>query len=146
MTQKEQDLTVIKQVMSLKFKTLNDLVKLWNSVFDKPPVFRSRQYLIPKLAYRIQELAYGGVDIKTEKAIVSAVKELDKTKTKNNKFTPSIGTKIVKEYKGQIHEVLTVENGFAYAGTVFKSLSAVATKITGTKWNGLRFFGVGGNV
>lgn len=143
---KEQDLTVIKQVMSLKFKTLNDLVKLWNSMFDKPPVFRSRQYLIPKLAYRIQELAYGGVDIKTEKAIVSAVKELDKTKTKSNKFSPSIGTKIVKEYKGQIHEVLTVENGFAYAGTVFKSLSAIATKITGTKWNGLRFFGVGGNV
>ena len=91
-------------------------------------------------------MAYGGVDIKTEKAIVSAVKELDKTKTKSNKFAPSIGTKIVKEYKGQIHEVLTVENGFAYAGTVFKSLSAIATKITGTKWNGLRFFGVGGNV
>jgi hypothetical protein len=63
MIQKEQDLTVVKQVMSLKFKTLNDLIKLWNSMFDKPPVFRSRQYLIPKLAYRIQELAYGGVDI-----------------------------------------------------------------------------------
>lgn len=144
--QKEQDLTVVKQVMSLKFKTLNDLVKLWNSMFDKPPVFRSRQYLIPKLAYRIQELAYGGVDIKTEKAIASAAKELDKNKRKNNKYAPSIGTKIVKEYRGQIHEVLAVENGFAYGGTVFKSLSAIATKITGTKWNGLKFFNVGRDV
>ena len=146
MIQKEQDLTVVKQVMSLKFKTLNDLVKLWNSMFDKPPVFRSRQYLIPKLAYRIQELAYGGVDIKTEKAIASAVKELDKNKRKSNKYAPSIGTKIVKKYRGQIHEVLAVENGFAYGGKVFKSLSAIATKITGTKWNGLKFFNVGGNV
>ena len=146
MIQKEQDLTVVKQVMSLKFKTLNDLIKLWHSMFDKPPVFRSRQYLIPKLAYRIQELAYGGVDIKTEKAIASAVKELDKNKRKSNKYAPSIGTKIVKEYRGQIHEVLAVENGFAYGGTVFKSLSAIATKITGTKWNGLKFFNVGRDV
>ena len=142
MIQKDQDLTVIKQVMSLKFKPLNDLIKLWNTMFDKPPTFRTKQYLIPKLAYKIQELAYGGLDIQTEKEIVSAVKELDKNK-KIGKYLPTIGTKIVKEYRGQIHEVIAVENGFAYAGTVFKSLSAIATKITGTKWNGLKFFNVG---
>ena len=142
MTQKYHDLTLIKQVMNLKFKTLNELIKLWNTMFDNPPAFRTRQYLVPKLAYRIQELAYESVDIQTEKEIVSAVKELNKNK-KNGKYAPRIGTKIVKEYKGQIYEVIAVENGFAYAGTVYKSLSAIAMKITGTKWNGLKFFNVG---
>ena len=52
--------------------------------------------------------------------------------------------KIVKDYNGTLLEVLVVQDGFAYNGEVFKSLSAVAKKITGTNWNGLRFFGVKG--
>jgi hypothetical protein len=55
-----------------------------------------------------------------------------------------VGTKIVKEYKGKTHEVTVVEEGFSYGGAIFKSLSAVAQKITGTKWNGLRFFNING--
>lgn len=130
-------------MVDLKFKTLNELIKLWDKMFDKPPAFRTKQYLIPKLAYRIQELAYGGIDVETENQLASAVRELDKKPAKGHKYSPTVGTKIVKEYKGKIHEVIALEDGFAYAGTVFKSLSAIATKITGTKWNGLKFFNVG---
>ena len=60
----------------------------------------------------------------------------------SRKFCPMIGTKIVKEYRDKIHEVVVVNDGFAYEGMVYKSLSAIATKITGTKWNGLKFFEV----
>ncbi len=127
----------------MKKKSLTELNKLWDKMYDNPPAFRTKQYLLPKLAYRIQELAYGGLDVTTEKQIVAAAKELDKRKPKGKKYQPTVGAKIVKEYKGQMHEVTAVEDGFAYGGSVYKSLSAIATKITGTKWNGLRFFNIG---
>jgi hypothetical protein len=136
-----QDFTVIRQVMALKNESLNELDKLWRKMFDYSPAFRTKQYMLPKLAYRIQELAYGGIDASTEQKLIVGARELDKPKTK--KYAPMVGTKIVKEYKGRICEVLVVEDGFAYGGTIFNSLSAVAMKITGTKWNGIKFFGVG---
>jgi hypothetical protein len=52
--------------------------------------------------------------------------------------------RVQKEYRGQIHEILVVNDGFAYAGAVYGSLSAIATKIAGTKWNGLKFFNIHG--
>ena len=64
------------------------------------------------------------------------------TAKKSHKFSPMIGTKITKKYNDQMIEIVVVNNGFAYDGEVYKSLSAIATKITGTKWNGLKFFGV----
>jgi hypothetical protein len=139
----KHDLTVIRQVMALKEKSLNELDKLWRKMFDHSPAFRTKQYMLPKLAYRIQELAYGGIDVGTEQKLIAGVRELDKPKSKTKKYSPMVGTKIVKEYKGKIHEVLVVEDGFAYGGTIFNSLSAVAQKITGTKWNGIKFFNVG---
>ncbi len=108
-------------------------------MFDVPPIFRTKQYMIPKLAYKIQELAYGGVDEETQKKLKTEANNLNKSK----KYSPMVGTKIVREYKGKILEVTVVEEGFSYEGCIFKSLSAVAQKITGTKWNGLKFFNVG---
>jgi hypothetical protein len=143
MTQNKQDLSVIKQVMALKNKSLHDLDKLWRNMFDHSPAFRTKQYMLPKIAYRIQELAYEGVDIETEKKLIAGARELDKPKSKVKKYSPMIGTKIVKEYKNIIHEISVVEEGFAYGGAVYNSLSAIAQKITGTKWNGLKFFNVG---
>ena len=95
---------------------------------------------------KIQELAYGGLDAETENKIRNCAKEVTKEKTvttkKTRKFSPLIGTKITKEYRDKIHEVMVVNEGFSYEGTVYKSLPAIATKIAGTKWNGLKFFGV----
>lgn len=112
-------------------------------MYNRPPAFRTRQYMRQKLAYRIQELAYGGLDVSTEQKLVAAAKSIDTQRQKGKKYAQSVGTKIVKEYKERIYEVFAVEDGFAYGGAVYKSLSAVATKITGTKWNGLKFFGIG---
>ena len=52
------------------------------------------------------------------------------------------GTKLIREHHGIKHEVIVLENGFSYDGERYKSLSAIAYKITGTKWNGKRFFGL----
>lgn len=138
-----EDLTVIKQVIALKYKSLDELSQLWSKMYNRPPAFRTRQYMMQKLAYRIQELAYGGLDVSTEQKLVAAAKAMDKQRQKGKRYAPSVGTKIVKEYKGRTYEVFAVEDGFAYGGAVYKSLSAVAAKITGTKWNGLKFFGIG---
>lgn len=136
------DLEVVKQVMALKNLSLSELDKLWAKMFDAPPAFGAKPYMIPKLAYKIQELAYGGLDAESEKKLKYEANRLDK----NKKYSPMVGTKIVKEYKGKTIEVTVVEEGFSYEGVIFKSLSAVAQKVTGTKWNGLKFFNINGEV
>lgn len=142
------DLSIIKQVMQLQDMNIRELTKTWHTLFDHEPDVASQRYMIEKLAYRIQELAYGGLDTETDGKIKSCAKEITKKNAapvskKSHKFCPMIGTKIVKEYKGKTHEVMVVNDGFSYDGMVFRSLSAIATKIAGTKWNGLKFFGVG---
>ena len=144
MTKKYDDLNVIKQIVVLQ--NLNNAVldKMWRKFFEGRPEIESRQYMIAKIAYRIQELAYGGVDTETEEKIKAAAKKVSMPHApkKAKKFDPMIGTKIVKEYRGKVHEVLVINDGFSYYGETYKSLSAIATKITGTKWNGLKFFNV----
>jgi len=139
----KQDLSVIKQIMALQNKKKEELKVLWDKMFDHVPAISSREYMIAKIAYRIQELAYGGVDEATKSKIQAAAREIKRPKANGRKrFNPMIGTKIMKEYKGKMIEVLVVNDGFSYDGEVYKSLSSIATKITGTKWNGLKFFGV----
>ena len=140
----QRDLSIIKQVMDLPNKSLSELDKIWIKMFDHSPMFRTKQYMMPKIAYRIQELAYGGIDASTEQKLAAGARELDRGKSK--KYKPIVGSKIVKEYKKKIYEVLVVEEGFAYAGAIYGSLSAVAQRITGTKWNGLKFFDICGEI
>jgi len=140
----KQNLNILKQIIALQDKKLPELKVLWGKMFDHVPAISSREYMISKIAYRIQELAYGGVDEATKSKIQAAAKEIKRPKAMCNKrFRPMIGTKIMKEYRGDMLEVLVVHDGFSYAGEVYKSLSSIATKVTGTKWNGLKFFGVG---
>lgn len=139
----QNDLNIIKQIIALQSMDENSLLSMWDKFFDYKPEVSSRQHMVSKIAYKIQELAYGGVDPATEEKIRERAKKTSlKNQKKKKKFQPQIGTKIVKEYHDKTHEVLVVDNGFAYEGDVFKSLSAIANKITGTKWNGLKFFGV----
>ena len=139
------DFHVIKQVMALQNMKTAELEAMWNKYFDHPPEVASRQHMTAKIAYKIQELVYGGVDAETEDKIKACAKKIQTPidpKKKARKFCPMIGTKITKEYHGKMHEVLVVKDGFAYNNEIYNSLSAIATKIAGTRWNGLKFFGV----
>jgi hypothetical protein len=145
MADKNEDLRIMRQILSLQDRKLPELKALWEKMFDHPPGIASREHMIAKIAYRIQELTYGGVDESTKDKIRAAAREIKRPKAAGSKkFRPMIGTKIMKEYKGNVIEVLVVPDGFSYAGEIYKSLSSIATKITGTKWNGLKFFGVAG--
>jgi hypothetical protein len=100
-----------------------------------------KSYLVSKIAYKIQELTYGGLSPETQKRMDQMSSNINGSVVKK-KYKPLIGAKIIKEYHGKTHEVIVVGGGFSYEGEVFKSLSAIANKITGTKWNGLIFFGI----
>ena len=92
---------------------------------------------------------YGGLSLEAQTKINKLVAQLEKNQPltddsmqKNLKTKVSQNTKMIREYNGQKHEVTALDKGFEYRGKVYNSLSSIANKITGTRWNGKRFFGV----
>jgi hypothetical protein len=121
-----------------------ELLRLWLENFGRPasPGLR-RSLILPILAYRIQEAVYGGLDPESERRLREAVGDPKRHGTKKTEkaqaFKP--GTRILREWKGQIHEVLITSSGFEYKGEIFRTLSPIAKRITGTHWSGPAFFG-----
>src|SRR4029434_6332892 len=124
----------------------------WKALFGTDPPGYSREHLIRRLAYRVQELAYGGLSAATRaklRDLVPASERLGPNGTlgplksrKREDDVPVVGTRLVREWHGVRHEVTVVEKGFEYGGALFRSLSAVAKTITGQHWNGRLFFGL----
>jgi hypothetical protein len=137
--------STLRQVVELKYKTASELREIYNNLFPDSSANSNagKEHLIHKIAYRIQELAFGGLDDTTKAALEIAAKGKSIfTKSGHSDLLP--GTKIHREYDGIMYEVEVLNDGFEYNGKKWKSLSAIATKITGTKWNGPRFFGLRG--
>ena len=139
--------TVLRQVAGLDDMDLRQLRERWRELFDAEPPTYGRAMLMKRLAYRIQELAYGGLgeDVRNQMDRILDGAGYDEMGRKGNakkQTGPVPGTLLIREWKGGRHEVTALENGFEYRGRRFRSLSAVAFHITGTKWNGPAFFGV----
>ena len=138
--------TVLARLAALKTAPIGDLKQRWRDLFEsEPPVF-NRRYLESRLAYRIQELAYGGLKPEIVARLEELGEELSKArrsgKRKADPHRPVAGTRLVREWRGVEHCVAVRDNDYEYQGKPFKSLSAVARAITGTRWNGLVFFGL----
>lgn len=121
-----------------------ELLQLWHDLFDRmpsPALYRGT--LIPILAYRIQEKAYGGLKESTLKRLHELARDHanGKKSAVQAMIRPKIGTRYVREYRGKLHEVTVLETGYEYQGRVYRSLTEVAKTITGTKWSGPVFFG-----
>ena len=108
------------------------------------------QFLIKRLAYRIQELAYGGLQETTRRRMDRLLDDEGydglgvKSRAKKTKPGDTLlpGTLLAREWQGERHEVIVGEDrNFEYRGMPYRSLSAVARAITGTRWNGPKFFG-----
>ncbi|WP_339048088.1 DUF2924 domain-containing protein [Candidatus Mesenet endosymbiont of Phosphuga atrata] len=138
------DASAIKEVMSLESKTLIELREMWRRLFKSDAPLYSRKYLIKRLAYHLQEIAYGGLCSKAAKKLDYLRDQLEQGKKISSSTIncPIAGTTLIRQYQGVNHEVSVTKKGFTYQGQFFKSLSAIANKITGTRWNGLVFFGV----
>lgn len=141
---------VLRQLAELEDLPTDVLKERWRALYGKEPPRFNRQFLIKRLAYRIQEIAYGGL---RESDRVRMDQILDQqgyneigVKLGRGKAgmvdRPIPGTLLVREWQGAKHEVTVMPDCFEYRGKPFRSLSAVARAITGTAWNGLVFFGL----
>ena len=134
-------------IESLKKLSTNELKGLWEKLFkSEAPDWLHRSYLVKYIAWH---KAYGSLDSQTQRKLDKLVEKYEETKgvildSKQKNPTISIipGTKLLKEFKGRKYEVLSADKGFEHNGELYKSLSAIANKITGTRWNGKKFFGV----
>ena len=134
------------RLAALKSTPTKDLKDQWRELFDSEPPPFNRRYLESRLAYRIQELAYGGLKPETVRRLERLGEELDGGDRKKSRiradFHPIAGTRLIREWQGVEHVVTVTVDGFEWQGRPYKSLSAIARAITGTRWNGWVFFGL----
>ena len=134
------------RLAALKAMTTPDLKAEWRELFGAEPPLYNRKFLESRLAYRIQELAYGGLKPETIRRLERLGEELDGGDRKKSRIRadtmPIAGTRLIREWQG-VEQVVTVTNdGFEWQGRPYQSLSAIARAITGTRWNGRVFFGL----
>jgi hypothetical protein len=134
------------RLAALKTTPTPDLKVQWRELFaSEPPPF-NRQYLVTRLAYRIQELAYGGLKPDTIRRLEKLGEDLDggnpiKRRIRTD-LKPITGTRLLREWQGVEHVVTVTADGFEWQGRPYQSLSSIARAITGTRWNGWAFFGL----
>ena len=122
-------------VLALEALDLDGLRATWRQRWGAPPRLRSVQLLRHLIAWRIQAEAFGGLDAETKRLL-----RVIGVPRRGSVLQP--GQRLVREWRGRRYDVDIVPDGFTHAGRTFKSLSQVAFVITGTRWNGPRFFGL----
>jgi hypothetical protein len=138
--------TVLARLAALKTTPTPDLKRQWRDLFETEPPPYNRRFLESRLAYRIQELAYGRLKPETIERLEALGRQLDggdvvlrRTRTEEK---PISGTRLIREWQSIEHCVTVRDHDYEYQGRPYKSLSAVARAITGTRWNGWVFFGL----
>ena len=140
-----QELSVEQQVDAVSRMTTAELIAVCRFYFPGAALTLPRSYLERKVAYRVQELAYGGLDAATSRKLFEAKRNLkdDLPGAFHVNRTPLVGTRLVRVCRGVKHEATVGDGYFEYAGKRFESLSAIALEITGKKTNGWTFFRLG---
>jgi DUF2924 family protein len=143
-------LSLHDEIAHLRDLDLHGLRARWNSLFrQQPPPHLPRHLLFAVLAYRLQAEALGDLDpatarllkqVATEGGTAGAACLTEAFGRRRTKFKP--GTTLMREWNAQAYRVMVVDAGFAWNGKTYDSLSKVAFAITGTHWNGPRFFGL----
>jgi hypothetical protein len=137
--------TVLAKLAALKTTPMPALKQQWRDLFDTEPPPHHRAFLESRLAYRIQELAYGGLKpdtIERLDALADQFEPMPSKRRARSEDRPVPGTRLIREWDGMKHSVTVLGDGFEWDGRPYKSLSAVAGAITGTRWNGWVFFGL----
>jgi hypothetical protein len=138
------------EIAHLRGLDLKGLRTRWLSVFQKPaPAHLTRHLLFAVIAYRLQADRFGDLDHATSQVLARTVAKetgpaisarLASFDQKRTELTP--GTVLVRDWDRRSQRVMVMADGFAWKGQTYDSLSKVAFAITGTKWNGPRFFGL----
>ena len=123
------------------------LCDLWKEMFRTVPSAQLRRdVMIPILGYRIQEQAFGSLRPESLKRLRQLARTFEADPNSRIASTPRFkpGTRLVRQWQGQVHVVQVEEKGYEYNGTRYQSLSEIARLITGTRWSGPAFFGIKG--
>ena len=151
--------TNLSQIMALRENSIAELKAKYEELFptQKAPS-NNKTYLWKKIAYKLQELEYGGLSTEAQGKIQELIQKYDPVNNKamrpenttqdqpkkpnfrRDKRLPIPGTVITKEYKGIKLQVKILESGFEYNSKVYKTLTAIAKEVTGAHWNGYLFF------
>lgn len=138
--------SIIARLAAIKTASMPELKTTWRELFGTEPPPYNRRFLESRLAYRIQELAYGGLKPETIERLEALADDLDGEHPARPRRAlqnrPIAGTRLVREWQGVEHSVTVRDKGYEYQGRPYKSLSAVARAITGTRWNGWIFWGL----
>ena len=132
----ELETRIEAEVAHLLTLGLQALRAIWRERYGPPPKLRSPQLLRLNLAWRLQAEAFGGLDAETKRRL----RRGGAGASAADRLQP--GVRLIREWKGVPHEVIVEEGGFRYGGRLWKSLSEIARQISGTRWNGPRFFGL----
>lgn len=123
---------------------LAELRKLWSERLGSPPLLASTELTRRWLAWELQAAKLGGFDGATRRHLRRLARSLT---TKSSSEAPSAvsakpGTVLARKWGGATHRVVVLDGGFSWNGRTWASLSEIASKITGTRWSGPRFFGL----
>jgi hypothetical protein len=146
MMQVDDNRQVLARLAALKNMTVRELKAEWAKLFSSEAPNNSRPFLEQRLAYRIQELTWGGPSKPVRQLLDALADEVEGKKVRRSVISdprnPVIGTRLVREWDGAVHVITVLKDGFDWQGRRYKSLSSIARDITGTRWNGYRFFGL----
>jgi Protein of unknown function (DUF2924). len=146
--------SILEQVLALKEMTVPELQARYSGLFDgKKATSNNKTYLWQRIAYRIQELAYGSLPEEAQNKAKELAREYDPINNKTlrsdatikrnisrDRRLPIPGTLITKNYKSTDIRVKILEKGFEYNGKIYRTLTAIAKEVTGSHWNGYLFF------
>jgi len=161
-------LNVGKMVSELRGMTVGELRRKYAEVFGEPTRSYHKDYLIRRIAWRVQANAEGGLPERARRRALEIADDADlrmrapgparapttatpgshepvatrRLEVPPDERLPMPGALLTREYKGRTINVRVLPNGFDYEGTVYRSLSAVAQAVTGAHWNGYLFFGI----
>ena len=122
-----------------------DLRAEWRRLHRAHPPQRIGRHLLELgVAWKLQERVYGGFSAAMKRRLAELAKTMDEKGDLANARAVQLkpGVKLVREWRGETHDVLVLEDGFQWRGRRWRSLSAIAREISGTHWSGPRFFGL----
>ena len=142
----EKQASISAQIADLARLPIAELWPIWDRYFSSRPLNPNRAFIESRIAYKLQEEAFGGLAPATRQRLeaIGAKHSQIKLRAKPHEIVFAPGTILLREWGEREHQVtVTAEGLFTYDGHSFKSLTAVARHITGAHWSGPLFFGFG---
>ena len=144
MEKSDSEQTLAAQVAKIMTMNNKQLCQTWKELLNSEPPQLHTKILRQRLAWKVQEQALGGLSDLTKKRLLQVKQSILKNKKtpKNKTCQLPNGTRLMREYAHEEHEVVVTQEGFEYRGQLYKSLTGIAKVITGSQWNGPAFFGL----